>query len=805
MRKLLRDDSRNVPPIESGCLDIEWADALPFESVLGNGTVSEIKRGVEILASHGGTVELCGFTGGKPRWAGYYDRDHLSDLVKAAEFLDQDASGVYVTINPVKTPANNKLVPCSKRTTDGGISRRFWLFLDFDAVRPKDQSRNPSTDEEHQAALETATSCRNWLREQGFPEPILTDSGNGAALFYRIDLPNDNESSDLVASALKVIAKKFRVDTKVGNASRLCRVPGTMNRRGTASDDRPYRMARIVEAPEKLEVVPREKLAALAPKDEADSCDLNEELSAKDFARKYGLKIVGESTHPYGTAFNLSPCPFDKAHVDGSCLIQFKHGGLGFKCHHNGCSGKSFKHLCEQVGHRQPKKADADPSRLARIAIRKHFSAGEHRRIVYLQGSFFTWNEGAWAPLSDDRVDATLIKSCEAEFDRLSLARQDAGRVDDKAPTVTSRLIRDVKACLRAEVLGPEFTGSSTWLSDAYPWPAAETVSAVNGLFNLRTLERREHTPRFFSFGRLGFEIQKDAGKPKAWLKYLDEAVPDKSDQQRLKEWTGYVLSGRMDLQKFLLTVGPAGSGKSVYYAILTQLYGPEATAAPQWDLFGSSHGLELLIGKGLAVFHDATIGGKTGPAVEKLKAIVGEDMVSINPKYKPAFSTRLPTRICINTNEMPSWDDSAGAMVRRALPIAFPVVVKDQDTELKRKLMEELPGIFLWAREGLTDLEAQKWRFTESATGHEMLSELREYGNPVARFVSDRCQIGEGLSVLTTELRQAYLKWCADTGTMPLDERWFGRKLAGIVPGLKRGRKDEYGPRYYYGLALTP
>ena len=46
-------------------------------------------------------------------------------------------------------------------------------------------------------------------RSQGFPEPLLGDSGNGGHLVYGLDLPNDEASRLLVENFLKAVARAF--------------------------------------------------------------------------------------------------------------------------------------------------------------------------------------------------------------------------------------------------------------------------------------------------------------------------------------------------------------------------------------------------------------------------------------------------------------------------------------------------------------------------------------------------------------------------------------------------------------------
>ena len=77
--------------------------------------------------------------------------------------MRRGAEGVYVTLNPVNrlllARANNKVIEAQRKasTADEDITRRRWLFIDLDAVRPSGIS---STDAEHQVALDKARRDR---------------------------------------------------------------------------------------------------------------------------------------------------------------------------------------------------------------------------------------------------------------------------------------------------------------------------------------------------------------------------------------------------------------------------------------------------------------------------------------------------------------------------------------------------------------------------------------------------------------------------------------------------------------------
>jgi len=215
--------------------------------------------------------------------SGYFD--DFAAAAKAATTWSGKCSAVYITPNPVAPAllarAHNRIKKLGKKdstTADPDISARRWMLVDLDPVRPAGIS---SSDAEHAAALVKAEQIRDWLTAQGWGRPVLADSGNGAHLLYRVDLPNDSASKTLIESCLKALAEKFddrngqacpvKVDTGVFNAARIWKLYGTLAAKGDHTPDRPHRLARILEAPDQPDVVTVDQLrtlAALAPQPE---------------------------------------------------------------------------------------------------------------------------------------------------------------------------------------------------------------------------------------------------------------------------------------------------------------------------------------------------------------------------------------------------------------------------------------------------------------------------------------------------------------------------------------------------------
>src|SRR5258708_5442636 len=204
---------------------------------------------------------------GKRTDSGYFT--DMTKLAQSAARYDGNAEGIYITLNPVNSElvarSSNRIREFAKHaTSDNDITQRQWILVDFDPVRPAGIS---SSNEEHQAAIERASICGDWLKTQEIGS-ILADSGNGAHLLIPARLPNTSDSLKLVKGLLDVINTKFsddavKVDTSTSNASRIFKLYGTLVCKGDSIPHRPHRRAWLLSVPEELPVAPTEALKAL--------------------------------------------------------------------------------------------------------------------------------------------------------------------------------------------------------------------------------------------------------------------------------------------------------------------------------------------------------------------------------------------------------------------------------------------------------------------------------------------------------------------------------------------------------------
>lgn len=345
--------------------------------------IDEIRRALALLFEPGQVVELRALNVATPNYkaphtvSGYYT--DFEALAKDAAKVAPYAEGVYVTLNPVKPAllarAANRCKPAGKgdqTTSDRDITRRRWLGIDIDTTRPAGIS---STDEELEYALEVANDMRTMYAGIGWPNPIMACSGNGAHLDYRIDLPADD--GGLVARVLKSLAlfwddARIKVDLTVFNPARIWKLYGTIARKGDDTEDRPHRLARMINIPDNLGVVTQELLTELAQDVPEEPKPINAGRPAggsfdlvtwiKDHAASLDLLNTEGDTWDNGRKWIFRTCPFNSDHKNRSAFIlQFPSGKIAAGCRHNGCHGKGWHDLRDIVepGWRDRKRHDA--------------------------------------------------------------------------------------------------------------------------------------------------------------------------------------------------------------------------------------------------------------------------------------------------------------------------------------------------------------------------------------------------------------------------------------------------------------
>ncbi len=332
----------------------------------------------------------------------------------------------------------------------------------------------------------------------------------------------------------------------------------------------------------------------------------------------------------------------------------------------------------------------------AEAFVREFHSHPDGRTLMSYAGLLMAWRDNRYAEVEDETfkqvLQAWLHKSLRYIVDRRT---GDMLLIDfESNPTTVKAALDSIRTYvhIRADITPP------AWLDgDCARPPAGELLVCRSKILHLPTMDLVRPSPRLFVTSALDFDYDPDAPRPTLWHRFLDQVFADDPEAvYLLQTWFGYLLTGDTSLQKMMLLVGPKRSGKGTIGRVLAKLVGSGNTCGPTTSSLAGPFGLQPLVGKSLAVVSDARFtGDNIATVVERLLCISGEDALTVDRKYLPSVTMKLPTRFMFLTNELPKLTETSGALAGRFLVLKFSQsFYRREDPFLTDKLLAELPGI---------------------------------------------------------------------------------------------------------------
>lgn len=451
----------------------------------------------------------------------------------------------------------------------------------------------------------------------------------------------------------------------------------------------------------------------------------------------------------------------------------------------DGLTGDDLIEYAKTEGHSPDEETilpDSKPLTFAKTWLHAHHRMAGRNILRYYQGRWFRWNGVKY-----DEVDAEMdVRGPLYEWaDNKFVTERSNNGGETITPFVCHKgTINNIMDAL----LHPCPVRSKqvpTWINDGDGPDPDDIIVFDNGLLwvsaYLRGADPSEyllpHSPDFFTTFALPFSFDPSAKCP-TWKAYLTTTLGDEADKIRLlREWFGYCLTPDMSREKFMLFRGPKRSGKGTALTMLQYLVGAEQSASINFSQLMESHGLDVLVGKLVAIMGDARLPrrGDNARALETMLNIIGRDPITINPKYQKQFTEHLKCRFTLATNLLPELPDHAGAMEARLNILQFPhSFLGKEDWGLKDKLRAEAPGVCIWALEGLRRLREQG-RFTLPDSSRVAMREWRTSTSPTAAFLEECCNEDDPeAEVGKQELFDAWDRWSSERGMKQISKARF-------------------------------
>jgi putative DNA primase/helicase len=283
--------------------------------------------------------------------------------------------------------------------------------------------------------------------------------------------------------------------------------------------------------------------------------------------------------------------------------------------------------------------------------------------------------KGVWSPVADTEVE----RGVRIQMETLSNKGFAAAK------------LRGVGQLLRTHLYKHFKVANTTWLP------------CRNGALDTTTMILHPHSPTHEFTWCLPYDYDPTALSPQKTIEFLKETFAgDMAQVQLVRAFFRAILLGRVDLEKYLELIGPGGTGKSTLIRIANALVGRENVFVTELKhLETNRFETSGMVYKRLITITDAE---HWNGSVNTLKALVGEDSIRTEEKYKKAGNAAATGLVLIAANEPIQSSDYTSGLERKR--ITLPFVVKHKGTRqllsyegdhFTGEFAEELPGILTW------------------------------------------------------------------------------------------------------------
>ena len=359
---------------------------------------------------------------------------------------------------------------------------------------------------------------------------------------------------------------------------------------------------------------------------------------------------------------------------------------------------------------------------------------------------------------------------------------------------------------------------------------AGNLLNLANGTLDLDHYTFRPHDRGDLLTHCLPYAYDPAATCPR-WLQFMGEVLVNEKDTRTpdpdlitvFQEACGYALTVETRYEAMIwlcgvnaptnsggaLQNGNAQNGKTTTLNVIDAMLGdlampfsPETLTRPD-----ASYYLAGFAGKRVVKAGESK--GNAKVAAELLKSLVSGEPIQARPIRGEPITIKPVCKIFWAMNDKPRVDDNSDGFWRRliVIPFARQFSEEEKDVYLSDKLRAELPGILIWAIEGLKRLRTNG-RFTAAVAVRKAVGEYRATQNVIALWLNEctTYALPEADRPATTtpalDAFSDYLRWAkASNRQHTLTSTAFGTELSRFATKTKNSAGVNV---YHFGLT-TP
>lgn len=643
-------------------------------------------------------------------------------------------------------------------------------------------------------AQEVALQMKEDFIKKGHNEPLVICSGRGFWVIHKVSpIENTEENQKKIKQFGKIIKEKYEVegielDSAVYNASRIARIPGTLN----ISDKDNHMMSFIVnESDGKEDFGLSEKIINLelpkhsyvssgeTPKSSCAFMDycLTHEIPSGERHRVISRNMsIYIANHPdrellkeqYFKVQKGSETELDQwlKSIDNnpdkkfpfSCgeLINFqKKYKIPIKC--KGCP-KHEEYKKEKKAEKRllDEKKREETAKVLEKAI-TFFSSKKNlaKQFIDIQPIYFDKSRIWWI---------WNKKECKWEMSDETDIMNDLSE-NSMADTITSREKSEILEALRqVSRKHPPEKIKKTW------------IQFKNTIIDFETDDEMKASSKYFITNPLPYNLNKDKISETPNMDRIFEQWVGKDHVKTLYEIIAYSLITYYPLHRIFCFVGGGMNGKSKFLELLRKFVGNQNCCSTELDtLLNSKFEVFRLYKKLVCQMGETNFNEMNKTSI--LKKLSGGDLIGYEKKRCDPFEDNNYAKIMISTNNLPTTTDKTIGFYRRWLIIDFPNQFSEKKDILSEIPEEEYECLAVKCLGILKEL-MDKREFHKEGSIEDRMKKYEEKSNPFDKFWNESVIEDYDSMITKAHFKKVLNQWCKENNFRELSDQSINKKM---------------------------
>lgn len=332
-----------------------------------------------------------------------------------------------------------------------------------------------------------------------------------------------------------------------------------------------------------------------------------------------------------------------------------------------------------------------------------------------------------------------------------------------------------------------------------------DVLNLLNGLFNMKTLEFKEHTPNYLS--RIKINVRYDPlAKCPLIDKFLKEALPDEKARYTAYELAAFTLLRKIGIIKSGMFIGEGANGKSTYLNLIDFMLGEDNVLNNSIHSFTTNRfALADLEGKLANIYADIDSGELKDVGI--IKMLIAGDPMTVDEKNKPSFRLRNKAKFLFSANKFPRVNDETLSFFRRFIIVEWMEYFDEDvaDENLLGKICEEdeISGFFNKLVTYAVELR-KRGKFLHQPDLDDLRKKWEEYADPLQKFTNEELEFGTDYEIDREILYNEYYQYCTERKLGKESKTKFGKFIKELT-GVTEGRTGSAGDQrwVYKGITL--